>query len=88
MRLAIARWAVLLSCFLLGAATLSACSGGDEPTVESVAKELEDNVEQSGEIMEDTYEEARAEGEDAVEAAGDAYEGVLEEGREKAEEKK
>lgn len=88
MRLGITRWAALLSCVVLGLSTLSACSGGDEAKVDSTAKELEGNVEQSGQIMKEEWAADRAEGEGVVESAGNAYEGVLEEGREKAEEKK
>ena len=49
------------------------------------ADTLEENLEGSKKIMEETYEAAREEGEGAVEAAGDAYEAVLEEGKKKAE---
>ncbi|MDG2333460.1 MAG: hypothetical protein P8Q97_04475 [Myxococcota bacterium] len=52
---------------------------------EATADELEDNVEHSEELLEDTYDEKRKEGESVVEAAGDAYEAVLEAGREKAD---
>ncbi|MDE0886643.1 MAG: hypothetical protein OSB70_14040 [Myxococcota bacterium] len=52
---------------------------------EATADELEDNVEHSEELLEDTYDEDRKEGEGTVEAAGNAYEAVLEAGREKAD---
>jgi hypothetical protein len=52
----------------------------------AAAEEIEDNVENSEKLMEETYDKDRAEGEGVVEASGDAYEAVLEAGREKADE--
>ena len=53
---------------------------------EAAAEELEENVENSEELMEKTYDQERAEGTGRVEAEGNAYEAVLEAGREKADE--
>lgn len=53
---------------------------------EAAAEEVADNVENSEELMEETYDKDRAAGEGRVEAAGNAYEAVLEAGREKADE--
>lgn len=46
--------------------------------VEKAAKGLEENIEKSNRVYEETYDEARERGEDAIDAAGDAYNAVLE----------
>jgi hypothetical protein len=53
---------------------------------EAAGEEVEENVEHSEKLMEETYESEREAGTGSVEAAGDAYEAVLEAGREKADE--
>ncbi len=53
---------------------------------EAAAEEVEENVENSEELMEETYDAEREDGTGRVQAAGDAYEAVLEAGREKADE--
>ena len=81
------RWLTRFStvlCATLAVMVVSACSSGDEQSIEAAVKTAEGNVEESGRIMKETWEEDRAEGEGVVESAGNAYEGVLEEGREKA----
>ncbi len=88
MRAGISRWTglfVALCALMLALGGLSACTASEREEVEAGARELGDNVEESGRIMKDTWDKDRAEGEGAVESAGDAYEGVLEEGREKAD---
>ena len=57
-----------------------------EDAVAAEAKTLEENVENSNEIMKDTYDAKRLEGESRLEAAGDAYTEVVEAGQKKAEE--
>lgn len=52
---------------------------------ETPADVAETNIEQSEEIMEETYEEARAAGEGPIQAAGDAYNAVLDENIKKAD---
>jgi hypothetical protein len=50
---------------------------GVEATADSAAKTLDDNVERSLQVGEETYDAARADGENDVEAAGDAYDAIL-----------
>lgn len=50
---------------------------GTRAEIEQAAKTLDDNVERSLQVGEETYDAARAEGENDVEAAGDAYDAIL-----------
>ena len=88
MRAGISHWNGLLgtlSALMLALGGLSTCSASEQEEAEAGARQLGDNVEESGRIMKDTWDKDRAEGEGAIEAAGDAYNAVLDEGRKKAD---
>ena len=72
--------------FLMGCLVSGPALSGNHEEDKTPADVAETNIENSEEIMEETYEASRAAGEGPIQAAGAAYNAVLDENIKKADE--